>query len=79
MINVLYFAQIAEITQKRQEQWPLESPIAAQTWLAQLESKYPAIAPIHRLKLAINQYHANDNDIINPGDEVAVFEPVTGG
>lgn len=78
-INVLYFAQIAEITQKRQEPWPLETPIAAQQWLAQLESKYPDIAPVDRLKLAINQYHANSTDMINPGDEVAVFEPVTGG
>jgi len=31
------------------------------------------------LKLAVNQYHVAPDTLISPGDEVAVFEPVTGG
>ena len=78
-INVLYFAQVAELTQVRQESWPLQSPISGAEWLAQLEQRYPQLAPTRRLKLAVNQFHVRSDSIIKPGDEVAVFEPVTGG
>ncbi|HLS50843.1 MAG TPA: MoaD/ThiS family protein [Burkholderiaceae bacterium] len=78
-INVLYFAQVAEHTQKREERWPLKAPIQAKQWLAQLENRYPQLAPVNRLKIAINQQHAPVDSLIRPGDEVAVFEPVTGG
>jgi len=78
-INVLYFAQVAELTQVRQESWPLEGPISGADWLTQLEQRYPQLAPAKRLKLAVNQFHARPDSVIQPGDEVAVFEPVTGG
>jgi len=78
-INVLYFAQVAEHTGLRREAWPLESPIPGTEWLSILEARYPQLAPTKRLKLAVNQYHVSHDSLIHPGDEVAVFEPVTGG
>ena len=79
-ITVLYFAQVAEITQQRQEQWSFPSAETVSVWLQEVVSRYPALAPLKdRLKVAINQYHVNHDAIINPGDEVALFEPVTGG
>lgn len=78
-IKVLYFAQVAELTSTREEQWPLAQPVSGTDWLAQLETRYPQLAPVKRLKLAINQYHVSHGTLIQPGDEVAVFEPVTGG
>jgi len=78
-INVLYFAQIAELTQTRQESWEIEGPISGADWLSRLEQRYPQLAPTKRLKLAVNQFHARPDVVIKPGDEVAVFEPVTGG
>ena len=78
-INVLYFARVAELTGTRLETWPLEAPVSAAEWLIQLEARYPQLAPAKRLKLAINQFHVKPSAVINPGDEVAVFEPVTGG
>lgn len=79
-ITVLYFAQVAEITQQRQEQWDLTTTTPVSQWLEQLIERYPALAPMQaRLKVAINHYHVNHDATISPGDEVAVFEPVTGG
>ena len=78
-IKVLYFAQVAELTQVRQETLPLEQPVSGAQWLAALESRYPQLAPVQRLKLAVNQFHVKHSALIHPGDEVAVFEPVTGG
>lgn len=78
-IKVLYFAQVAELAGLREEHWPLDDAISGAQWLAQLETRYPQLAPSARLKLAINQYHVPHTELIRPGDEVAVFEPVTGG
>ena len=78
-INVLYFAQVAELTRVREERLPLDKPVSGAQWLAFLESRYPQLAPIARLKLAINQHHVRHDAMIHPGDEVAIFEPVTGG
>lgn len=78
-ITVFYFAQVAELTGQRQEVCPLETPVKGSDWLVRLEARYPQLAPANRLKLAINQYHVPHDTLIQPGDEVAVFEPVTGG
>lgn len=78
-IRVLYFAQVAELTKRREETWDMPSPTCAQHWLAELAERYPQLAPVERLKLALNQYHVSHDALIQPGDEIAVFEPVTGG
>ena len=78
-INVLYFARVAELIGQREEAWPLTQPTTVAALLGQLETRYPALAPASNLKIAVNQYHAGHNHVIEPGDEVAVFEPVTGG
>lgn len=79
-IQILYFAQVAELTHKRQESWPLAQATPVHSWLQSLIQAYPSLAPLQaRLKIAINQYHVEHDALIQPGDEVAVFEPVTGG
>lgn len=80
MITVLYFAQVAELADTRQESWPLPEAVSVEHWLTDLVARYPALAPLQRrLKIAVNQEYAHRHTVINPGDEVAVFEPVTGG
>ena len=78
-IDVLYFAQVAEHMGLRRETQPLDTPIQASAWLDALTARCPALGPAARLKIAINQEHARHTATIRPGDEVAVFEPVTGG
>lgn len=78
-INLLYFARIAELTGKRGETWALEAPTTGAQLLEALQVQYPQLAPASRLKLAVNQTHAKSTVCIQAGDEVAVFEPVTGG
>lgn len=78
-IKVLYFAHVAELTGTREEHWPLTEATSGSQWLGELEIRYPQLAPVSRLKLAINQHHVPHGQIIHPGDELAVFEPVTGG
>lgn len=78
-LDVLYFARVAELTGVREESWPLQNPMPASEWLHELEARYPKLAPSSRLKLAINQQHSPHDRVLQPGDEVAVFDPVTGG
>ncbi|OZI65159.1 MoaD/ThiS family protein [Bordetella genomosp. 1] len=78
-IDLLYFARVAELTGKRAEAWPLAGPTTGAELLAALTAHYPQLGAARRLKLAINQTHAKPEAEIRPGDEVAVFEPVTGG
>ncbi|CAM3950462.1 MoaD/ThiS family protein [Bordetella tumulicola] len=78
-LNILYFARVAELVGKRSEAWPLAEPSTGTQLLEALQARYPQLAPAARLKLAINQTHAKPSAIIAPGDEIAVFEPVTGG
>lgn len=79
-IQILYFARVAELTGRRAEAWPLpDASITGLALLDSLEQRYPQLAPAGRLKLAVNQTHAKPSVTIRAGDEVAVFEPVTGG
>jgi len=78
-IELLYFARVAELTGKRGETWPLDAPLSGGELLAALQSRYPDLAPAARLKLAVNQHHAPPSVMLAAGDEVAVFDPVTGG
>lgn len=79
-ISVLYFAQVAELVGARQETWPLADSLTVENWLEQLIARYPQLSSLHRrLKIAVNQEYAHKTTLIHAGDEVAVFEPVTGG
>ncbi len=79
MIDILYFARIAELTGKRTEQMNLAKPLTVTQWLAQLNDIYPALRDVGVLKVAINKKHASPDTLLQDGDEVAIFEPVTGG
>lgn len=78
-IRLVYFAQVAELAGTRQEMLSCAAPLSGSDLLQRLQERYPRLAPVGRLKLAVNQRHAQHDVVIQPGDEVAVFEPVTGG
>jgi len=79
VITILYFARIAELTGVRNECVPADGITSGHTLLHALKTRHPALAGVKNLRLAINQTHAPAGAAIAPGDEVAVFEPVTGG
>lgn len=78
-INLLYFARVAELVGKRSETWPLADATTGAQLLAALQQRYPQLGPAARLRLAVNHEHAKATAAVRPGDEVAIFEPVTGG
>lgn len=84
MIELLYFAWVRERIGKDGERIELPAGVATAAqlldWLeARGETYRAALAERGRLRLAVNQLFAPPDTPLKPGDEVAIFPPVTGG
>jgi len=79
-MRVLFFSPLKEVTNCDLVELPAAAPMSSeQLWSALIE-KYPALAA-HRagVRLARNLEYAAPNSLFNPGDEVALIPPVSGG
>src|SRR5690625_6910390 len=77
-IKVLYFAQVAELLDKREELWPARPDLTVEKLLDELCTHYSALEPLkERLQVAINHYHAQPGDTVSANDEVARSEEHT--
>jgi molybdopterin converting factor small subunit len=77
-VSVLFFGATADETGTREID--LEFPVDAKAADAfgEIISKYPRLAD-HKLLFAVNQEYASGDEVINDGDELAVFTAVSGG
>jgi molybdopterin synthase sulfur carrier subunit len=83
-VKLLYFAWLKTKTGRAEEDVTLPPEIATVgqllTWL---EGRGPgfadALADRRAIRVAVNQAYAQPGDPVRPGDEVAIFPPVTGG
>ena len=58
----------------------VEEPALVADVLAALTQKYPAIEPsLGALLVAANQEYAQRTQAVHPGDDIALFPPVSGG
>lgn len=46
---------------------------------ANLELQYPRLKQLTSFMIAVNGTYAHSDTVINPGDEVAIIPPVSGG
>lgn len=82
MIKVLFFAQLREQLDCSELQLDINSPISLQNLrlhLAEQNSKWQDCFASDKLLTAVNQELVDSQTMINDGDEVAFFPPVTGG
>ena len=83
-MKLLYFAWLKTKTGIAEEEVapPPEVTTVAEllTWLQKRGPGHAeALADLGALKVAVNQEYAQADDPVRPGDEVALFPPVTGG
>ncbi|XP_019623626.1 PREDICTED: molybdopterin synthase sulfur carrier subunit-like [Branchiostoma belcheri] len=82
-VNLLFFAKSRELVGSKEATLAVPGQTTSAQLLAAIVSRYPSLAVIsNNLVLAVNQeYVAPGNDLLTlqPGDEVAVIPPISGG
>jgi molybdopterin synthase sulfur carrier subunit len=83
-VKLLYFSWLKNKTGVAEEE--VEPPAEVATvgdLLAWLQTRGPgyadALSDLGAVRVAVNQDYARPGDRVAPGDEVALFPPVTGG
>lgn len=77
-VNVLFFGATAEAVGTREIEMNFAAATQSNAAFAEIKSKYPRLND-HRLLFAVNQEYANGSELIEEGDELAVFTAVSGG
>jgi molybdopterin synthase sulfur carrier subunit len=83
-MKVLYFAWVkAEVGHGQEEVSPPTEVATVADLLAWLSGRGPghakALGSGRPIRVAVNQSYARPEDAVAPGDEIAIFPPVTGG
>lgn len=82
MINVLFFAQLRELLNSQGINLSIETPCtvsAVKAALLQHNPNWQSHLSQDTILCAVNQTMVADQHIVQDGDEVALFPPVTGG
>lgn len=83
MVQLRYFASLREVLGTAGEQLELPGDVddlsGLTRWLQARNATWKQALADSRLHVAINQQIVNRNAVINDGDEIAWFPPVTGG
>lgn len=80
MVRVLLFAQVAALAGTSVCEWPLSGPLAESAFWEWLLQQHPVLSQVRGVcRLARNGAYLSDGELIEPGDELAVIPPVSGG
>ena len=79
-MRVLFFAQLKDATGCAEVDWSVSDPLSSDAVWMRLLREFPALGP-HRpcARLARNGAYTTGEEEFQPGDEVALIPPVSGG
>ena len=77
-VNVLFFGATSEAVGTREIEMDFAADVKSNEAFAEIKGKFPKLND-HKLLFAVNQEYANGDELINNGDELAVFTAVSGG
>ncbi len=81
-VKVLFFGATAASVGEREVEISIDDNLTAEGAFAQIFNRFPVLQENHDIKslhLSINQEYSQGNEIINSGDELAIFTAVSGG
>jgi molybdopterin synthase catalytic subunit/molybdopterin synthase sulfur carrier subunit len=79
-MRVLYFAQAAEAAGCREEVWEIAGPLSLDAFWEEAVARHPGLAPQRDIcRVASGMDYVGPGDVLDPGREVAVIPPVSGG
>lgn len=77
-IKILYFAQLADLAGKPEEQVELTDP-SPEALYQTIQAKYQFPHQFTQLQVAINHELSSHQKALQDGDEIAFLPPMTGG
>jgi molybdopterin converting factor subunit 1 len=79
-VQILFFGMLKDIFGKPSKTIELPEGATVRNVLARCECEFPGLkASLPSLALAVNQQYAGPDTKLNPGDEIALLPPVSGG
>jgi MoaE-MoaD fusion protein len=79
-VRVLFFGVLKDLTGRDSEDLALADPAKVEDVLQHYRSRIaPLNGMVNSIAVAVNQQYAKPETILNPGDEVALLPPVSGG
>ncbi|HUG44115.1 MAG TPA: molybdopterin converting factor subunit 1 [Acidobacteriota bacterium] len=80
MVRILLFASLRDIVGAGQIEVAVREDMPASRLIELLEEEHPALKRYRSvIRIAVNQEYASPDAVVRPGDEVALFPPVSGG
>jgi molybdopterin converting factor small subunit len=79
-MRILFFSQVREAAGRAQIEWDACEPMSVEAFWDRLLQQFPALGP-HRaaVRTARNGAFTRNGEILEPGDEIALIPPVSGG
>ena len=77
-VQVLFFGATADAVGEREIEFDLPERAKAKDAFVRIVEKYPQLKN-HKLLFAVNQEYASGDEMIENGDELAIFTAVSGG
>ena len=78
-ITILAFGIAKDITGQRFLDWEMPVGASVAELRASLAGKFPRLAELAAIRLAVNSEYAVEQDLLHENDEVALIPPVSGG
>ena len=77
-VKVLFFGATADAAGEREVEISFDNPVNAETAFSDILEKFPRLSA-RKLLFARNQEYITGDEMIEDGDELAVFTAVSGG
>lgn len=78
-IRIRYFASIREILRIDEEEIEIKDGATVMDLISELKQRHEFLSTKNQLLIAVNGSFAQPSTVIKPGEEVALFPPVSGG
>lgn len=78
-INLKLFGITREIIGKSEDRLILDQKITVSSFLENMKEKYPSLADLSSILVAVNNEYAESDMVLADNDEVALIPPVSGG
>ena len=79
-VRLLAFAGARDVLGASEMDVMVEGPVPAARFLDDLCARHPGLVPYKKaLRLAVNSSYVGWDELVRPGDEVALIPPVAGG